>query len=288
MKTIIYSLIAMILIGTMATGFKSQRTANETILIESSSRISGIELTKSAEILKARLKSFYGEQFELSTLPEQNQIKIVLTGNQNTDLVEKLLTQKGTLAFYETYNAEERSAFIEPGNQIYKLLGNADNNYTGSEIGYAETHKVDLINEYLDKSDLRSKIFFAWSQNKEDDWYCLYTLKPDVNNGCILTGNDVQEIGSTVNQDYNQISIKIRFHSDVARKWADATKKNLKKSIAIVLDGRVVLAPVVQSPMETGFCELTGNFEPTMVSYFVALGNNGELPVKFKVVSNKY
>ena len=60
--------------------------------------------------------------------------------------------------------------------------------------------------------------------------------------------------------------------------------KNINNAIAIVLDNKVIYAPVLKSVIEGGKCSITGDFTKPQVQYLAALCNNGELPVSFKVV----
>jgi SecD/SecF fusion protein len=62
-------------------------------------------------------------------------------------------------------------------------------------------------------------------------------------------------------------------------------RRNNGKALAIVLDGKVVFAPVVQGEIAGGHCTITGGFTTAQVKYIAAIGSNGELPVGFKVVN---
>ena len=46
-------------------------------------------------------------------------------------------------------------------------------------------------------------------------------------------------------------------NSDGARRWAALTKKNVKRAIAIVLDGYVYSAPTVQNEITGGVSSIT-------------------------------
>ena len=67
--------------------------------------------------------------------------------------------------------------------------------------------------------------------------------------------------------------------------WAEATRKNLNKSIAVVLDNQVIYDPLVREEISNGSCIITGNFTAEELQYFSILGNNGELPVAFRIVN---
>mgnify|MGYP000597473569 CR=1 FL=1 len=49
-------------------------------------------------------------------------------------------------------------------------------------------------------------------------------------------------------------------NTDGARRWAQLTKQNIGKSIAIVLDGYVYSAPNVNNEITGGNSQITGHF----------------------------
>jgi len=66
--------------------------------------------------------------------------------------------------------------------------------------------------------------------------------------------------------------------------WANITKQNIGYPIAIVLDNKLLCAPVVNQTIESGKSQIAGNFTESEVKLIAALGNNGELPVSFEVL----
>ena len=78
--------------------------------------------------------------------------------------------------------------------------------------------------------------------------------------------------------------VDIRFKKQAIEVWANATRRNINNSIAIVLDDEVICAPIVRSEITGGLCNITGNFTETEVKYMASLGNNGEMPLSFSIV----
>jgi preprotein translocase subunit SecD len=66
--------------------------------------------------------------------------------------------------------------------------------------------------------------------------------------------------------------------------FAEATKINLDKAIAIVIDDQVFYWPVVRNVIEGGKLEVTGNLSEKDVNYFLALVNTDILPLSFTLV----
>src|SRR3546814_5804992 len=75
-----------------------------------------------------------------------------------------------------------------------------------------------------------------------------------------VVGGD-QLIDASVGQDqYGAPAVNFRFDSAGGRRFARATQENVGKPIAIILDGRVISAPVINEPILGGAGIISGNF----------------------------
>lgn len=81
--------------------------------------------------------------------------------------------------------------------------------------------------------------------------------------------------------------VGLRFDSEGAKLFAEITKRNIGKSIAIFLDGEVVSAPTVQSEIPDGRAVITGNFTLAEVKDYVKRLNEGALPVPITLVGQQ-
>ena len=100
----------------------------------------------------------------------------------------------------------------------------------------------------------------------------------------ILEGKNIESMKSMLDQ-LDRPYAAIQFKQEAASLWAEATRKNLNKSIAVVLDNQVIYDPLVREEISNGSCIITGNFTAEELQYFSILGNNGELPVAFRIVN---
>jgi preprotein translocase subunit SecD len=99
----------------------------------------------------------------------------------------------------------------------------------------------------------------------------------------ILEGNSIESMKSMLDQSDRPYAA-IQFKKEAVSLWAEATRKNLNKSIEVVLDNQVIYDPLVREESSNGSCIITGNFTAEELQYFSILGNNGELPVAFRIV----
>ncbi len=84
--------------------------------------------------------------------------------------------------------------------------------------------------------------------------YTFYVLKREPE----LTGDVITDARATFDPTTNAPIVLMDMNAEGAERWARITGANIKKKIAIVLDGRVYSAPVVQSKITGGRSQITG------------------------------
>jgi SecD/SecF fusion protein len=146
--------------------------------------------------------------------------------------------------------------------------------------------KVTLNNEW----DIRSAIelltnrgrlgFYETLTNNPSDKIDLASL--DKEKGTLLTNRDIESVKYEKSESYLEIKIELKEAS--VSLWTDATRRNMDKAIAIVLDDSLLAAPVVRSVITGGHLAITGDFSETVARYITSIANNDELPVQFNVV----
>lgn len=72
-----------------------------------------------------------------------------------------------------------------------------------------------------------------------------------------VTGEDVKEAFTAFDQDNNQPYVALNFNPKGADKFGELTGRNVKRRMAIVLDDRVESAPVIQTQIGGGRCQIT-------------------------------
>jgi preprotein translocase subunit SecD len=74
--------------------------------------------------------------------------------------------------------------------------------------------------------------------------------------------------------------VDFTFNADGARKFGRVTQENVGRPFAIVLDGRVISAPTIQTPILGGSGQITGNFTVESANNLAILLRAGALPAK--------
>lgn len=286
MKSIIFSLLAISILGLIATGFTKKQNNTHQILIQSTdSRLSPAEFSRSAEIITNRLKSFSAEKFEVSTIPGKNQIAVNLNGNWDLEIAANLVKQKGVFGFYETYNLKAVTELLKGDSMLLSLFdAGASGEPSSARIGCTTTDNISNVDKYLNAAGLNQQCRFAWDNLFLETEVCLYALRVGQGIGEIVGGADIESFNAGVDSTSQQNYVGFKFKKSAIQTWAGLTRRNINKAIAIVLDGCVIYAPVVREEIPGGNCQLTGGFTINQVKYIAAIGANGELPVNFKVV----
>jgi preprotein translocase subunit SecD len=279
MKTIYYSLIPLLIYTLFGLAFTNNPTTKRTVLIQSSDKnISSVSLSQSAEIISARLKDFNAGKFDISVIQDKHQIKVILNDDLDVPAIQNLITHKGTIEFYETFNHNSLVELLNEDNHLFTLLNRSEIDNSGAKIGCASGSEVGKVTDYLNTLRLNQKCKFAWTRDFDKSSICLYALKIDGEKSPVITGNDVESA------KYNQDKIQIKLKSYAVELWSDATKRNLNNVIAIVLDDNVISAPRVMSEITSGKIEISGKFTKAQSGYIAALLNNGVLPASFIIV----
>ncbi|MDE1146647.1 MAG: protein translocase subunit SecD [Azospirillaceae bacterium] len=81
--------------------------------------------------------------------------------------------------------------------------------------------------------------------------------------------------------------VTFRFDSIGARRFAETTANNVGKPFAIVLDDKVISAPVIETPITGGSGQITGNFTAQSANDLAVLLRAGALPVPLTVVEER-
>lgn len=285
MKTILYILIAAFIFGILATGFSQKSKTEQKFLIQSTDQnLSEDAFQRSVEIITSRLKSYGDAKFKVTPLPDRKQIQVTTTGDWDAKATERIITQKGRLEFYETWNHKQITTLLNDDGRLSTLLHDQTSNDSSAKLGCVSLPEMDKVNAYLTNAGLDQQCKFAWSNLFDDSEVCLYALKLKNGDGVLLSGSDIEYFSRKFEKSLNKDSFEFKFKTSAIGTWAEITKRNINSAIAIVIDDAVIHAPVVRSEITGGDCQVTGDFTTTQVRYIVAIGANGELPAGFKIV----
>lgn len=251
---------------------------NKTYILQAGKDATVSLLKQSAKIISDRLKVYGLTSFDLNVTEDKRQIKIQLLDNLDFSEIEGLLSSKGELAFYETLTLSEIADLLKSDSKF-----NPGDGRIGCST-FEDHNMVTKVEEYLKTNNLLSSCKLFWSLKNSKSLTCLYALKISIEGKPLLIRSDVEIIKSSQNKDSNDYKLEIKFVPAVRKIWADATKNNINKPIAIVVDDKIFYTPIIRTAMEGGVCEITGDFTQKEVNYFLALVNNENLPLSLSLI----
>lgn len=108
-----------------------------------------------------------------------------------------------------------------------------------------------------------------------------YLIKKEV----VLSGDSLVDANTTYHE--GQPAVGFRFNDAGARKFAEITKENIGKFFAIVLDGKIVTAPRINSVINQGSGVISGNFTTAEANQVALLLRAGALPAPLKVIEER-
>ncbi len=121
----------------------------------------------------------------------------------------------------------------------------------------------------------------ALKQNVEI--YDFYALKKEPE----LTGEVITDARATFDPTSNAPVVSMQMNSDGADSWARITGANLKKRIAIVLDGRVYSAPVVQAKITGGNSQISGSASTEEAHLLEIVLKSGALKAPITIIEER-
>jgi len=113
------------------------------------------------------------------------------------------------------------------------------------------------------------------------------TTKYQVGRQTMLSGDRLSDASVTFDQQTGAPVVSFRFDSAGGKRFADITKKNVGRALVIVLDGKVLSAPVIQEPILGGSGQISGNFSVEEATMLSALLRAGALPAPLTVIEER-
>lgn len=109
-----------------------------------------------------------------------------------------------------------------------------------------------------------------------------YAIKNEVK----LSGDLLADASAGFSQNGSPV-VNLKFNNLGAKKFGDVTKENVGKPFAIVLDHKVLTAPVIRSVILGGSAEISGNFTTKEATDLSLLLRAGALPAPLTVIEER-
>lgn len=112
-------------------------------------------------------------------------------------------------------------------------------------------------------------------------------VKIAIQSRVMLSGDMLVDAHTVFDQQTGEPVVAFRFNPAGARKFADITSANIGKPFAIVLDNKVITAPVIRSAIIGGSGIISGSFTVESANDLSLLLRAGALPAPLKIIEER-
>lgn len=270
-------------------------------------------VSSSTNVLRNRIDQFGVVAPNIQELEKDGQILLELPGVKEHDRVRELLKASANLEFYEVYTLDEiqsqlmalETALRGDSLGVAKtFFGNFDGQgYSGTPIvGMATQAHREVIDSILGTATaariLPSNLKLRWEVKPQEvqytdtatnttrkaELFSLIALKS--NNGKPALGGDVVVSASSDFDTMQGNYVSMNMNSEGSKAWARVTQNNLGKPVAIVLDEHVYSYPRINSVIEGGRSQITGNFSVEDAKDLANVLKSGKMAAKVDIISD--
>ncbi len=259
--------------------FKKFKIVNQTI--EFTIADNDIEKFKSYFLNKDNLINLYYDQFrsyEMDIIIDKNKVSIYYTKfglieikdstlNQSLEIVRKRIDEVGT----------NEPTIIKRGNEriLVELPGLEDPSRIKKLLGKTANLAFRLV------SDNESN-FGSESLEFEDS-----DVKLNISKRIILSGERLINAKPGVDNRTNEPIVSVTFDRVGSKKFGITTSENVGKKFAIVLDNKIISAPIIQEPIVGGTAQISGDFTFQSATDLALLLRSGALPAPLNIIEER-
>ncbi|MDX1974931.1 MAG: protein translocase subunit SecD [Rickettsiales bacterium] len=173
---------------------------------------------------------------------------------------------------------------------LLQVPGLADPEHLKRLLGRTAKMTFHLVDETVRGEDIESgvvppgtRIVLADSNERHANAPAKYAIFSRV----MLSGDLLVDANTSYDPQTSEPVVSFRFNNTGARKFGEITSENVGKLFAIVLDNKVITAPVIRSAILGGSGVISGNFTVESANDLALLLRAGALPAPLKVIEER-
>ena len=201
---------------------------------------------------------------------------------QSIEIIRTRIDELGTTEPNIQRQGEDRVLVQVPGEgdsgRVKDLIG------TTARMAFHMLHETWLPGDALPSTPPR-RAFIAESHERvpgTDEPVFEYLVSRTEN----VSGENLVDAQPTLDEN-NQIVVSFRFDAAGARAFADTTRANVQRHLAILLDDRVISAPRINEPILGGAGIITGGFSVQEANDLALLLRAGALPAELTFLEER-
>ena len=139
-----------------------------------------------------------------------------------------------------------------------------------------------------------ANLTFRFVSNDNQDSFGVEKLKYEngldedfVSKRIILSGDNLLDAQPRMNNQDNETVVSFTLDRVGAKRFGKATSKNIGKQLAIVLDGKIISAPVIRDTIASGSGQISGGFTFQSATDLALLLRSGALPAPLNIIEER-
>ena len=234
---------------------------------------------------KGRLKSTFGNTVDIES--DGKTITLSYSEKQKEEMVQDALARSIEIVRrrIDALGTKEPSIQSQGGKYILVQLPGVDNPERIKElIGQTAKMTFHLVNESVSAEQIAS------GRAPNGTEFLPYMDMPDqkvpVYSRVEVSGESLKDSQADFDQ-HNMPVVTTAFDASGARRFAKLTTEHVNERFAIVLDGKVLSAPVIREPIPGGRGQISGGFSLQGAKDLAVLLRSGALPAPLQVIEER-
>jgi len=216
--------------------------------------------------------------YEMDHLVENNKIKIeyskyglvelkINTLDQSLEIVRRRIDEVGT----------NDPTIIRRGNDriLIELPGLDNPNRIKNLLGKTANLTFRLVS---DTEDIFGSELLTYETSND---------QLNISKRVILSGDNLINAQPTLDRESNRAVVNFTFDRSGSKKFARATSNNVGKRMAIILDNKIISAPVIKEPIMGGNGQISGEFTFQSATDLALLLRSGALPAPLNIIEER-
>ena len=212
------------------------------------------------------------QRIEVRFVPEAAKADAVKAVDQSIETIRRRIDSLGT---------KEPSINRQGDNRIMiQAPGESDPEKLRAIIGKTAKLTFQMVDETVTAEDVQAGRIPPGSEVVSGDQYAPYYV---LKKRAVVSGEELTNAQQAFDPQTGSPVVQFAFNGVGARKFGDATARNIGKRFAIVLDRKVISAPVINTAITGGSGIITGNFTVQSANELSLLLRSGALPAPLNV-----
>jgi hypothetical protein len=266
---------------------------------------------ETVEIITRRFANFLHGRHSIAYDSVTGTVTFTLPRQKDPAVYTGLITSVGNLAFMEIYLFPELGVeffrmadALSEDEGVIIMLSAADTSYkhlfavmapnlysngvfiNDPVFGHAISADTAMLSGILNDSAVLAymgqNIIFRWCYDPKNNICKLIGIKPEVENKAVT--NVMMQQVSAEKAFHGGYNINMVLYPQYRRIWSKLTRENLGRSLAVVMDGKVLAYPTVHGEIAGGNSSFGGHFDKTQARMIESILKFGETKTSLVIV----